>query len=425
MNGRVSKTRVSRTSTKMEFSLGNLREAFQGGEDKEQATQVATSQLERQPLGAALVWTHKPTEANDRVSAWLESSGTDHRKRRWSDSRVYRSNDEPPSNISTKSALEIDVAWDREGFAEPIAPTSEPSLLSEVDTMPSTTVASNNSSTKHSSYRVKNLRSNKITLRHPLDQLPENVQKIVHDISTDGEWEGPSIDDLKSDYEFHHLQSGRAESKVTSYWRRMVFLEPGSREKIESCSNIPMKTHCVPCIGEHRISTPVPDILYGYSYLNAFPDEQMDQFVGMGSEMVVNSSNLAYPFFLVEAKGDNSSGDALWCAVNQCLGGSASCVKVAESLNRRLREHNIDQIETVTFSVAINATEARLFVCWEHDHDSYYMRSIGGFLLYDPEHFLSFRNRVLNILRWGEGKRLEGIQHSLEQLLEAEREEGS
>lgn len=284
---------------------------------------------------------------------------------------------------------------------------------------------SNDHRTNESGYRTTNLELNNITLRHPLEPLPEKVARLVDDISKDGKWQGPSIDDLKSDFNFHGLQNGWAESTVEEYWKAMVFRLPGQQEKLQCCLRLPMKSHCVPQTGRHRVCIPRPNLLYGYSYLTAFPRQQMVQFHDMGSEMRVNNVPLIYPFLLVEAKGDDSNADTLWSAVNQCLGGSASCVKVTESLNRRLREHKIGQIETATFSVAINATEARLFVCWEHDDDHYYMRSIGGFLLYDPQHFLSFRNRILNILRWGEGKRLEEIQNSLEQLLEAEREEGS
>lgn len=53
--------------------------------------------------------------------------------------------------------------------------------------------------------------------------------------------------------------------------------------------------------------------------------------------MVANSQNLIYPFFVIEYKGDGPSGvGSLWVTTNQCLGGSASCVRLAERFNRQL-----------------------------------------------------------------------------------------
>ena len=50
--------------------------------------------------------------------------------------------------------------------------------------------------------------------------------------------------------------------------------------------------------------------------------------------MVANTQGLVYPFFVIEFKADGPGGSgSMWVATNQCLGGSASCVKIAERLN--------------------------------------------------------------------------------------------
>ncbi len=111
----------------------------------------------------------------------------------------------------------------------------------------------------------------------------------------------------------------------------------------------------------------------------------------MGPEMVANNQyqGLLYPFFVVEFKGE---GGSLWVATNQCLGGSVACVNVAELLNRQLRECNSDkiqQIDSAAFSIAMNGSEARLYISWKHDELAYHMANVKSFLLQDPAHCLN------------------------------------
>ena len=54
--------------------------------------------------------------------------------------------------------------------------------------------------------------------------------------------------------------------------------------------------------------------------------------------------------------------------MNQCLSGSASCVNITEHLNDQLRKYNLKEINSAIFSVALNSTEARLYIRWKHDH---------------------------------------------------------
>lgn len=83
-----------------------------------------------------------------------------------------------------------------------------------------------------------------------------------------------------------------------------------------------------------KVSVPYPNMLYGYNRLEAFAQQQQTQLRFMGNEIIVNTQNLVYPFFVIEFKADGPGGSgSLWVATNQCLGGSASCVNIAERLN--------------------------------------------------------------------------------------------
>jgi hypothetical protein len=71
----------------------------------------------------------------------------------------------------------------------------------------------------------------------------------------------------------------------------------------------------------------------------------------------------------------------------------------------------------MSFSVAMNGTEARLHASWK-DGDFIYMQKIKTFLLQRPEEFLEFRRFVRNIIDWGRDERLESIKSGLDVLVE-------
>ena len=114
----------------------------------------------------------------------------------------------------------------------------------------------------------------------------------------------------------------------------------------------------------------------------------------------------------------------MWVATNQCLGGSTSCVNITERLNRRLKQCKSEEvwpINSAVFSVAMNGTEARLYVSWKHNELDYYMRRVKSFSLQEPQQYVAFRKNVRNIIDWGKDTRLKGIQKSLDSLLEENR----
>ncbi|ROT35225.1 hypothetical protein SODALDRAFT_382142 [Sodiomyces alkalinus F11] len=404
-------------------------EALQPGVDDEESEQAPNQAILQQPKPrpprrpyAASFLKHcvdpvdlspPPDSLNTFVSQWLESVGSDGEKRCRSDSYLDVSYDHNPvSRQLTRSAPEMAYNRDVDGFTVPPTPVSTGSRSRRHNADAGSAVSSDltratsNSSRSSSkslveggSYRDDNLVANGIYLRAVHDPIPEHVADLVDHVGRDRDSPGPSLDEIRGDPELYALAAGAAETDTLR------------------TSSDGHRTGTNP-----RVRNPVPDMLYGYNRPRAFPD-QAAQLISMGeTNGVANSQGLMYPFFVIEFKGDGPSGaGSLWVATNQCLGGSASCVKVAERLNQHLRDCKSDKIRPVNsaaFSVAMTASEARLHISWKHDELSYYMANVKSFLLQDPEHYLRFRKYVRNIIDWGQDKRLNEIRESLNTLLE-------
>jgi hypothetical protein len=274
-------------------------------------------------------------------------------------------------------------------------------------------------------YRSMNLAANNIYLRPLREQLPDHIAILVKHVGRDRDSPGLSLDQVRDDARLNELWMGSTEPEVEKYFQTNIFPDPELSDCLKRTDRLPMAKSAVIEVGSSfKVSSPVPDMLYGYDRYEAFPQQQI-QLISMGGGMVANSQDLLYPFFLIEFKGDGPSGDgSLWAATNQCLGGSTSCVNITERLNRQMREcksKKAHSIDTAVFSVAMNGTEARLYVSWKHDELNYYMRSVESFLLQDPEHYLKFRKYVLNIIDYGKARRLKEIRKSLDNLLEEKR----
>lgn len=264
-------------------------------------------------------------------------------------------------------------------------------------------------------------------MRPPYEEHPKHIADMVHHVQQDRDSPGPSPEDIRQDKALYEVWMGTSEAEVESYFKDKIFVKPRSTDGLRRAERLPMNKHVVPSTSSGlNVSTPVPDLLYGYSRQNAFPQQQA-QLLSMGTEMMAANQYqaLLYPFFVVEFKGD---GGSLWVATNQCLGGSAACVNIAERLQKQLREcqsDTVQPIDTASFSVAMNGSEARLYISWKQNELDYYMANVDSFLLRDPEHYLKFRKYVRNIIDWGRGKRLKQIQDSLDALLEESRKRAS
>lgn len=264
-------------------------------------------------------------------------------------------------------------------------------------------------------YRDVNLAANNIYLRPPWS-YPEHIGRLVDHMGRDRDSPGPSPVQVRQDVELQDLENEAGESEVAKYFLSTdIFPNPGSFHDLKRADKLPIARRLVPDVGSAiKVSIPVPDLLYGYNR-KAFSDGQQTQLTSMGNEMVVNTGRLIYPFLAVEIKGDAGS---MRVATNQCLGGSTLCVNTAEGLNRHLGLCKNGNIDSAAFSIAMNGTEARLFISWKHNELDHYTARLKSFALQEPEQYIEFRKYVRNIIDWGKGERLEGIRKSLDSLLE-------
>lgn len=242
---------------------------------------------------------------------------------------------------------------------------------------------------------------------------------------------GPSVDELRHDGLLHDLEMGVAESVVSNYFNA-VFPNFSLSHHLKRSDKVPMTRELIPCghaASNLRVSTPVPDLSYGYSRHGLTSGSQM-QLLSMTKIVTSNSEDLLLPFLVVEytSEGFGGSGGTLWMATNQCLGASATCVNMMEKLNlssEYCRNSQVEQLDSTTFSIAMSGTEARLYISWKHDKLAYYQQKVKGFLLQDPEQFVDFRKHVLDIIDWGREERLSGFQRVLDGLLDAARQMSS
>jgi hypothetical protein len=265
-------------------------------------------------------------------------------------------------------------------------------------------------------------------VRSHREEFPEHISSLVNYVGRDRDSPGPSSDDVWQDEDLEALEMGAPEGDVQNYFQAEVF--PRSAGALKRSDRLPMGRGVVPDSGSNlKVSTPMPDILYGYNRTGAFTEVQQAQFNSMGNEMTANSQDLIYPFFVIEFKADGSSGPGgLWVATNQCLGGSASCVNIAERLNCRLKQcksEEVQPIDSAAFSIAMNGTEARLYISWKYNELKYYTHKIDSFLLQKSKDYVEFRKHVLNIIDWGKDKHLKDIRKSLNDLLEEGRRKTS
>ena len=400
---------------------------------------------------------YRPDSVDRFVTQWVESASESesYRERHCrSDTLLSHSDGDLIPRRLTKSAPNMDFARDTDGYVVPPTPPRSDSFRadaednsrfdSQVDLQASfyaksvgqSDIAASTSGSGRSSgklvenplYRVANLASNNIYLRSRSEQFPEHISSLVNHVGRDRNSPGPSADNVWQDEDLEALEMGAPEGDVQNYFQAEVFLRSASA--LKRSDRLPMAKDVVPDAGSNlKLSTPMPDILYGYNRAGAFTEGQQAQFNSMGNDMTANSQNLIYPFFVIEFKADGSSGaGSLWVATNQCLGGSASCVNIAERLNRQLRQcknQKVTPIDSAAFSIAMNGTEARLYVSWKHNELKYYTRKVDSYLLQKPTDYVKFRKHVLNIIDWGKDERLKEIRKLLDSLLEENKKKAS
>ncbi|KAI0017158.1 hypothetical protein F4780DRAFT_621834 [Xylariomycetidae sp. FL0641] len=363
------------------------------------------------------------------VSGWLATVGRDQEPYCRSDSCLDLSDAESSSRESTKSAPAVAFAQDQDRFAMPPTPMSGawPSSRATSLTQSNPTENSTGSGRRRAlieapCYRDVNLAAHNICFRDSFrschELFPDRVASLIAHVSRDRGSPGPSTEAIRRDTRLERLVLGASKFEVEDYFRAQVFPPPGT--VLERCVRQPMARHAVPNTGSRRkISTPVPDIMYGYRRPNIFRfGQEWAQLESMGEEL--NATNgyqgTILPFFIVEFKGE---GESLYVATNQCLGGSAACVNLAERLNEHSKRYsnNVGRgLNSAAFSIAMNGSEARLYVSWRTDSQEYHMANVESFLLQRPDDYREFRKYVRNIIDWGEKWRYDEIREALDAL---------
>ncbi|KAM5368303.1 hypothetical protein ACJZ2D_009571 [Fusarium nematophilum] len=319
----------------------------------------------------------------------------------------------PPQQLRLKSILKKPVNPSTGRRAGPVRGPDLERLVPE-----SHSHAVDKSPVEDPKYRRYNLASNEIYMLTSSGRAPDHVAALVSFVRRDRDSPGPSKHQVWRDKELEAIGMGAAASDVEYYFLRKVLAGCNHGGLLAISHRAPMAKKAVPSSGSHlQVSTPMPSMLYAYSADEVFPQQQA-QLISMGTGMQASDQHEGslYPFFVVEFKGD---GGSMWAATNQCLGASATCVNINDTLNCRLRQCGGDAVQLIdsaAFSLATNGSEARLYVTWKPDEFTYHMAMIRSFLLQDAEHYLKLRKYVLNIMDWGRGRRLAEIRKSLAQL---------
>ncbi|KAF4467234.1 hypothetical protein FALBO_5892 [Fusarium albosuccineum] len=278
---------------------------------------------------------------------------------------------------------------------------------------------------ERSDYREMHLEINNIFHRDRNEPLPAHVSDLIERILKQPRHSpGPTESDILADSDLSALETRANEAMVLEYLQKNLIPQFHVHDTMRRSTGLALTKNLVPDTGtgaEYRVSQPVPDIICGYNLSGAFIPRQRQQLAKMDRVMSANSETLVLPFLILECKGDGpSSHGRLWVATNQCLGGSATCVNIAELFNNQLRqyqrEEGVHQIDSTSFSVAMSGTEARLFISWKQG-EVINVQKIRSFALQEPDHFIEFRKHIRNIMDWGRNERLENIRSNLEFLI--------
>ena len=345
---------------------------------------------------------YRPEAVNNFVTGWVESESYRERRCR-SNSLPCHSDGELIPRRRTKSAPNTEYQRDAQGFVILLTPAADDPQVSHYaqSVVPSNISGASSSSSRKSLvedplYRQTNLATNNIYLRSIYDEYPEDIARLVDHIRKDRDSPGLSPAELERNTRLEHLKIGTAEPAVENYFKANIFPDPESSDSLYRIDKNLMAKHTVPDAGSKlKVSTPWPDMLYGYSRLGAFTYGQQAQLISIGNEIVANTQYLIFPFFVIEFKADGPGGSgSMWVATNQCLGGSTSCVNIAERLNRQLgqcKNKEVKPIDSAAFSIAMNGREARLYISWKQNELDYYMRKVKSFSLQEPEQYVAFR----------------------------------
>lgn len=212
-------------------------------------------------------------------------------------------------------------------------------------------------------YRSRDLKSNHIHLRPLREVHPEHITTLIRRIREDRP-STLSFDQIRQDPFLNALWMGNEEKKTQRYFGQNIFPMPGESDSLQCDLGVQIAKAALPHTrSPYGVSQTKPDMLYGYKEGEVFTKGRQAELISMNNEIRANNEGLMYPFFCIEAKGDGPSGRGrLWVATNQCLGGSASCVKIVEHLNQRLKDCRDEEAKEHEAAVCILNFSDSLFI---------------------------------------------------------------
>lgn len=224
----------------------------------------------------------------------------------------------------------------------------------------------------------------------------------------------PTIAETINDVELKTIRGAVNESTVQAIFQAKFGCWGQDRLNGQQCiskmhideEHIPGSTQKAP---EHRVVRPKPDLLYGYSS-NSFAEYELETI----PKITANTQNLILPFLAMELKGQSTlSASGLCVAENQVVGAASACIKMIENLNHGFQDMDVDgpnRLDSTSFAVVANGTEARLFIAWTDEPQKYKMQHVRSYCLAEAEQWTSFHRAVYNIRCWVYSERLNAIR---------------
>ncbi|RSL71559.1 hypothetical protein CEP54_001361 [Fusarium duplospermum] len=322
----------------------------------------------------------QPSEPIDRVGTWLETGypfGRDEDVR--SDGFVQFSTTSDPRGVQSAPPTIFMAPPSRPGSGMPTPKSygrgsAGPSGLGTSPSGISTPGAKTGSLVENPLYEDLNLAANNIYYRDRREPMPQHLVDLIQRVQRDRPSPTPSISDILADDGLAALERGAGEPTVEQYFQNNLVPQTPRNDPLKRSDKAPFQRHAVPNTGtQYRVSNPTPDVTSGYS-LSAFSTAQKMQ-LGKTPNMEMDPQ-------------------AMEC-----------------------RRQEVRQIDSASFSIAMNGTEARLFISWKQQ-DLFNVQKVRSFALQEPDHFIEFRKYVRNIIDWGRDERLRSIQAALDTLIE-------
>jgi hypothetical protein len=145
-------------------------------------------------------------------------------------------------------------------------------------------------------YRWKNLAENNICMCSSHEQFPEHIAKLVDHVRKNRDPSSLSVEDVRNDMDLEALELSINETAVEDYFKRTVFVKSRALNSLRQIDKYQLVKQIVPNVkSKLKVSNPMPDMLYEYKSIEAFPQQQ-GQLRSMRKEMIANSQGLIYPF---------------------------------------------------------------------------------------------------------------------------------